>query len=212
MSLNVLVAETEKLLSDLLGEQFRKTFPEANIRCICTLEELSASEPKSLDLTVVDLILNDGDVLGWLNTRMKGFPRGKVMVLTSHEKDYLLHNVFRSAVAGIVHKADGLEALEMAVRTVLAGGSYFSPRIQEIRTRLHADQRLYAHVLSLREQSILKLIGMGTPSAMIAKRLGIREATVVDHRKNIMQKLGVHTQSELVTYALEKGFAHLRKR
>lgn len=212
MSLQILIAETEQLLSDLLGEQIRRTFPASTTTCVRTLGELQASRDVHFDLAVVDLVLNDGDVLAWLGSRMEAHPQGKVTVLTSLAKDYLLHHVFRSAVAGIVHKADGLECLEMALKTVLAGGSYYSPRIQDIRTRQHADQQHFAHILSLREQAVLKLIGAGASAEIIARQLGIRVNTVADHRKNLMHKLGIHSRAELITYALEKGFADLSKK
>lgn len=112
----------------------------------------------------------------------------------------------KSGVPGIVHKTDALDYLIMAIRTVSAGGSYYSPRIHEFRTSFAANPNFFAKILSPREQTVLEKIGRGDTTEQIVTALGISEATCIDHRKNVMLKLGLHRQSDLVAHALEKGF------
>lgn len=203
VSTQILIAEPELLLAELLGGHLERILPEASINRIRTLEALRDSK---FDLAIIDVVLADGDVVEWLKSRPEAGGLSKVIVLTSCEKEVLLHSVLHSAVAGVVHKADSLEFFEIALRTVLAGGSIVSPRIHELRIGLHTDPNLYAKILSPREQAVLRGIGAGHSVQAIAKELGITDATVKDHRKNIMAKLELHNQAELLAYVMEKGF------
>lgn len=206
MSERVLIAEMETLLSDLLGGHLKQILPDTEIRPIRTVQELAQCGHDTFDLAIVDLVLADGDIFGWLIPKTGPNPRHKVIVLTSCDLEVPLRELLNSGACGIVHKADGLSFLEIAVRTVLAGGSIVSPRIQEIRSRLLSDPASFTKILSAREQEILRLIASGRSVTEIASGLDIRQATVIDHRKNIMKKLGIHTQAELLAYAMEKGF------
>lgn len=206
MSARVLIAETETLLSDLLGGHLKQIIPDAEVLPVRTVQELTQSHHESFDLAIVDLVLADGDILEWLGAKSDASSRSKILVLTSCALEVPLRKLLHSGACGIVHKADGLAFLEIAVRTVLAGGSIVSPRIQEIRSRLHSDPRSFTKILSAREQEILRLIGAGQTVPRIAATLEIQETTVVDHRKNIMRKLGIHKQAGLLAYALQKGF------
>ena len=204
MSTRLLIAEPETLLAELLGAHLRASVPKVSVQKIRTVGELQLA---TFDLAIVDVVLADGDIMEWLRSRQAARKDAKVIVLTACEQDVLIHAVLQSGVASIVHKAESLAFFDAALQAVLAGGSIVSPRMQAIRTRLHADPNLYAKILSLREQMVLRGIAAGHSVHSLARELGIRDATVVDHRKNIMGKLDLHTQSELLAYALEKGFA-----
>lgn len=118
VSTRILIAEPELLLAELLGGHLERILPAASITRIRTVEALRSSH---FDLAIVDLVLADGDVVEWLKSRSENGGLSKVIVLTSCEKEVLLHSVLHSAVAGVVHKADSLEFFDIALRTVLAG-------------------------------------------------------------------------------------------
>jgi DNA-binding NarL/FixJ family response regulator len=208
----ILIAEDETLLAQLLSARLRATLPGASIDSVRTVAELRRYPFDHTDVVIVDLLLADGSSLEWIRSGCADHPRTKTIVLTSREDDYVLNSVFNSGVAGFVHKADGIDLLEIALKAVLAGGLFFSPKIQAMRSRLSAAPDFYAKILSVREQEIVAWVGEGLASADIACQLGLKESTVLDHRKNIMGKLGLHTQAELMTYALEKGFASFPRR
>ena len=206
MSLRLLIGESETLLAELLGAHLQEIFPGAQVICVRTVQELAEVSAEHFDLAIVDLLLADGNALAWLQARVTTHSPGRIIVLTACDKEVLLHSLLKTGAAGIIHKVDGLAFLEMALKTVSAGGSVFSPKIQEIRNRLHADPNFFAKILSPREQAILAGIGDGLDTHAIARKLGIKDVTVSDHRKNVMAKLGLHSAAELVAYTLAKGF------
>lgn len=209
MPLRALIADDEQLYCQLLSQQVRALLPDTSILTVTTLEELRAIETEKITFALVGLALADGSALSWVKRWSESNRTRKVIALTRGEEDYHVHGVFTSPIAGCVDKNDGLEFLEMAIRAVLAGGSFFSPRVQAMRARLSADPNHFSKLLSPREQTVLQLIGEGLSAAQIAQRLGLKTTTVHDHRKNLMHKLNLHSQTQLLTYALRKGFSRL---
>lgn len=61
-------------------------------------------------------------------------------------------------------------------------------------------------VLSAREAEVLALIARGHINKEIAQRLGIGLTTVISHRRNLMEKLGIRSVSGLTLYAVTRGY------
>lgn len=211
MPLRILIAEAETLVGDLLAAHLRGANSDAKIKLVRTTKELEQVGHDDFDVALVELLLADGDSLPWIRTWTQMRPRGKIIVLSAHDRDFLLHAVLRCGVAGMVHKADGIEFLDMAMRTVLAGGSFFSPRVHEMRSRMSTDPKYFAKLLSRRQQSVFELMANGASLAEIANSLGIRESTAKHHRKTVMRKLDLHSQADVVSYAIERGFRDGRR-
>lgn len=203
MPARILLGEPDTLLSDLLGAHLKRMFPEVQIATARSLHNLERLCADVYDLAVVDLHLDDGDIFEWLKQQRVS---GRVLVLTSCMKEAPIHRLLQLGTAAVVHKAEGLAFLEDAVRIALAGGSVISPKIREINSRMRADPHSFVRILSDREQEILAHFGAGHTSQEIAAVLKISEATVSDHRKNLMSKLGLKGQAQLLGYALGKGF------
>jgi DNA-binding NarL/FixJ family response regulator len=204
VSTRILIAERESLFAELLGDYLLRIVTDGVIQRVRTVSELKRSE---FEYAIVDLVLADGDVVDWLRSCSDRGTLKRVIVLTSCEKEYLLHSVVQLAIGGIVHKAETLQFFEIALKTVIAGGSSISPHIQELRVGLHSSPSLYSKILSPKEQVVLKGIATRKKVTEIAKDLRVAPATIIDHRKNIMRKLDIHSQFDLITYAIEAGFA-----
>ena len=206
MKLRVVIAETETLFSDFLGEHLERALGSVEVTTLRTVEELRAVGAERYDLALADLFLTDGPALPWLSSQMAERPSSRIIVITGTTADYQVHQVMRCGVPGVVHKTDGLASFRMALSTVVAGGAYCSPRIHTLRTAFAADPLFYAKILSPREQEVLLGLANGGSTEELARCLGVSTATCIDHRKTIMRKLGLHRQSELVAYALRRGF------
>ncbi len=146
------------------------------------------------------------------------YPTVKVIVLSMHSGEEYVFQVLRAGASGYVLKqSDSIEVLT-AIRAVLAGGSFLSPPIS--RTLIddyirRADVREQRDVeddpLTPREREVLQLLAEGLPNRRIAKRLSISVKTVESHRSNMMHKLGVRGKTDLVKYALRRGWATLQE-
>lgn len=203
--------EDQTILRQLLRTHLHQEFPAAKITETGTLSEsqsIAASGVK-FTLAIVDLELPDGNALAWVEQWSKTAAAPKIILLTSVSEDYALYRALHSNIPGFVHKTDDTSMLHLAIRTVLGGGVFFSPTVQKMRARMQTDPSFFPKILSEKEQKILELLGQGLSNEQAGALLGIKVLTVADHRRNIMQKLDLHNQAELMRYALEKGFSHI---
>jgi DNA-binding NarL/FixJ family response regulator len=119
-----------------------------------------------------------------------------------------------AGASGYVPKICAYDELLRAVRAIAAGGVYISPEIasavveRSVRGAPGTAASAYS-VLSSREREVLQLVAEGRTSGESARRLSISIKTVETHRRNIVQKLGLHGTAELTKYAIREGLTGL---
>ena len=111
----------------------------------------------------------------------------------------------REGAAACVLKEEGADELLLAMRQAIAGDTYLSRTLRS--QTLMANLRPATVVppnqgLSQRERAVLELVAEGLTNSETADRLKISRRTVESHRANVMQKLGLKTQAELIRYAI----------
>ena len=163
----------------------------------------------NFDLAIVDLELPDGNSMEWVIDWTDTGEQRKAIILTSVCEDYVLYQALHSNIPGFVHKNDEIQTLHLAIKTVLGDGVFFSSSVQRMRARMQRDPIFYNKVLSDREQEALIFLGQGLSNEEVAEYLGLKASSVQAHRKHIMSKLGIHSQVELMRYAVEKGFCKI---
>ena len=210
MSLRFLVVEDETLVRQLVIADIQMKFPGCRITEAGSLEELKKLDSKCLgpfSLAIVDLELPDGNALDWVEAYAAREEKPKVLLLSSMVEDFVLARALRSQTSGFVHKNDSRESLISGIELVLSGNLYYSPTVQRLRNAMVSDPVLFSKILSEKEQQILRLIAEGNSNEEIAEIEGSKVTTILFHRKNIMNKLNIHSAPELMRYAFQKGFA-----
>jgi DNA-binding NarL/FixJ family response regulator len=133
----------------------------------------------------------------------------KVVFLSMHADLELAREALRFGASGYVLKHSAAESLSRAIHEVLAGRVYVSPRISGdvLATAQQAPKRSdrSAAGLTPRERDVLQLVAEGRTIQGIANILGIACRTVVFHKSNIMDKIGLRTTAELTYYAIQCG-------
>ena len=135
----------------------------------------------------------------------------KILVLTVHESEEYILEVFKSGADGYCLKDASHSELLVAIKSVLSGKRFISPGIsgKVLDGYLDDSETLKSSSswdsLTQREREILKLVGEGYKNKEIADYLCISAKTVEKHRSNIMEKLDLHTASALTAYAIKKG-------
>jgi DNA-binding NarL/FixJ family response regulator len=135
------------------------------------------------------------------------------------DREYVL-SLFRAGIAGYVLKDESVSDLVLALKSVSAGGTYFSKVIQEAvmehMDELELGDRETAREvqdglirLSIREKEVFPLLADGLSAKDISKRLGISPKTVESHKYNIMEKLNVTSVADLTKIALKKNLIKL---
>jgi len=215
MSVKVLLADDHPIvrqgLRNLLNsEQDFKVVGEASdgLRAIELANQLHP------DVLVVDLMMPVLNGLEVIRRTKHSMPSLRIIVLSMQNADAYIVDAFKSGASGYVLKDTGPAELIQAIRDVVAGQRYLSPEISKRLINPYIQQSgeiiddPYQR-LSNREREVLQLTVEGLTSAEIAARLFISSRTAELHRSNFMSKLNLHSQNELVRYALKRGILSL---
>lgn len=138
-------------------------------------------------------------------------PDVKVLTLTVHEDQGYLRQLLKAGASGYLLKRAAVEVLIHAIRAVAAGNIYIDPALTEkvVGGYLHKETEsgaLLCGELSARETEVLRLSAWGYGNKEIAAKLGISVKTVETYKSRLMEKLGLHSRTELVRYALHQGW------
>jgi DNA-binding NarL/FixJ family response regulator len=131
-------------------------------------------------------------------------PRLRILVLSMHEEHQYAVRAIRAGAAGYLTKEGASSQLVQAIRKVAGGGAYISAEVAEqlaLGAMPDAKGPLHAS-LSDREFQIFRMIAEGKSVSDIAERLNLSVKTVSTHKANILQKMNMSTQAELIKYAL----------
>jgi two-component system, NarL family, response regulator NreC len=143
----------------------------------------------------------------------RGF-KTRVVILSMHANETYVREALRNGAAGYVLKDANPAEMLQAVREVSAGRRYLSASLSERAIEAYAHQAQDApadlyETLTTREREILQLAAESSSITEIAARLGISPRTVETHRENLMRKLGLQSQTDLIRYALRRGILPL---
>jgi two-component system, NarL family, response regulator NreC len=134
----------------------------------------------------------------------------RVVILSMHDDDAYVRQALQLGAAGYVLKDASAAELIDAIRAAAAGRRYLSPSLEERQHEILLKQIPAAvldpyETLTNRERQMLHLSAEGLSAAQIAEQLFLSPRTVETHRANLMRKLGVRSQAELIRYALLRG-------
>jgi two-component system response regulator NreC len=138
-------------------------------------------------------------------------PTAAIVILSMHSDEGYVLRALRAGAKGYLLKDSAEGDLIAAIKSVGEGKTFFSPEItkmlvedyvREIRTRGVEDSY---ELLTLREREILHLLAEGKSNKEIATLLNLSPYTVETHRRNLQEKLNLHSVAELILYAVRKG-------
>jgi two-component system, NarL family, response regulator NreC len=178
------------------------------------LEAADLVERLKPDVLVVDLMMPGLNGLEVTRQVSKRSPQTRVILLSMHANEgYVLEALRHGANAYVLKDCTATE-LTRAVREVAAGRRYLSPPLSERAIEAYLQKSKAATLdvydtLTGREREVLQLVAEGHSNAEISSRLFISPRTVEIHRANLMRKLGLRNQTDLIRFALRRGIVPL---
>jgi DNA-binding NarL/FixJ family response regulator len=164
------------------------------------------------DVAVLDLQMPDLGGLEVARRVQQQAPGTRVIILSMHGDEPFVQEALRYGVKGYVLKGSSTSELVSAVQAAVAGKRFLSAVLTERALDAYVQQ---AHdvakpldrydLLTNREREVLHLAAQGLNYAEMGQRLAISPRTAETHRGNVLRKLGLKDQTELVRYALSRG-------
>ena len=179
------------------------------------LEAVELTDQLRPDILVTDLMMPELNGLEVTRQALQRSPGTRVIVLSMHANEAYVLQAMRNGALGYVLKDSSLEELVLAVRTVLREDRYLSEAISDDMLQLYQQKERQSalddpyETLTNREREILQMVVEGLSSSQIADRLVISARTVETHRANLMRKLNLNSQAELIRFAIRKGIVLL---
>jgi len=174
------------------------------------IEAAQITERLKPDILVLDLMMGGIDGLEVARQVKERSPNTRIVVLSMFDNEAYVAEAMRCGALAYVLKGSTSSELLNAIRTAVDGRRYLSPPLTDLAINAYARMVGETKIdpfesLTAREREVLYLTVNGDTSTEIAERLHISPRTVETHRLNLMRKLGLHTHTELVRYALERG-------
>lgn len=160
------------------------------------------------DIAIVDITMPDMDGLE-VTRRIRDIAREtQILILTMHESDQMVRRVMEIGARGYVLKSDMAAQLIQAVKDLANGKISLTPKVSEMVLEGflkagESKQPENGHAQPTpREIEIIRLLAAGKTNKEIAAELGITLRTVETHRGRVMMKMGLHSLTELIHYAI----------
>ncbi len=161
------------------------------------------------DVALLDITMPGLSGLNALTRIKTDHPEVRVIMLSMHDNEEYVAHALKAGASGYLLKDSDLAELDLALRSVMRGGSYLTPSvsrhvIRDFTHRSPTEPGVYER-LTPRQTEIVQLIAEGHRNAEIGGILGVSEKTIETHRMQLMARLDIHDVTGLVRYAIRMG-------
>ncbi len=215
MTIRIMLADDHKMIRDGLRALLEK---QRDLEVVAEAADGQAAVQTARKVSPDVLVLDIGmpELNGIEATRqIAKLPRKpKIIGLSMHADRRYVAQMLKAGAAGYILKDSAFEELVQAINTVMKGKVYLSPAIAGTvvddyrRVAKDDDGSAYA-LLTEREREVLQQIAEGASTKDIAASLSVSVKTIETHRRQIMEKLKLHSVAELTKYAIKEGLTDL---
>lgn len=177
------------------------------------MEAIQLTEKLHPQVVILDLMMPD---LNGLEVTRQIHTHTRVLILSMYDNEGYVFEALRYGAFGYMLKDSTAVDLVQAVRAVAEGRRYLGPPFSELAIQTYIEKAKSKpldpyDMLTNRERQVLNLVVQGLSSNDVAVQLSISPRTVEIHRANLMHKLNLHSQSELIRFAIKRGILPLEE-
>jgi DNA-binding NarL/FixJ family response regulator len=170
-------------------------------------EVMAIVRERDFDVLVTDLSMPGRSGMELIKLVKSEKPKLRILVLSMHQESQYAVRAIKSGASGYLTKESAPGQLVQAIRKIAAGGAYISAEVAEQLAlgAMPGGEKPPHEALSDREFEVFRQLVAGSSVTEIAAALKLSVKTVSTHKANLMAKLGIGNQSELVRYAIRHG-------
>jgi len=172
------------------------------------VEQAEATQP---DIIVLDIAMPNLSGIEAAQRISALLPQTRIIILSMHSDESYVLRALKAGAKGYLLKDSAENDLIEAIRAVDEGKAFFSPEISNIMVEDYVREMKRRgaedsyELLTPREREILQMLAEGKSNKHIATVLDLSLYTVETHRRNLQDKLNLHSFAELILYAVRKG-------
>lgn len=207
--IKILIAEDHAIVRNGLRQIFSDTTDlEVVGEATNGSEVLELARKSDFDLLLLDMTMPGVTGPELIKRLLAEHPSMKILVLSMNNESQSVNRALKAGASGYVTKDSDQTVLLAAIRKVAAGHKYIDPTLVEAMVFDNATGEDSRHsILSDRELQVLQMLASGLNPGEIAESLFLSAKTVSTHKANLMQKLGIDNNADLVRYAIKHGLA-----
>lgn len=161
------------------------------------------------DIVILDISMPLLNGLEATRQIRKNRPTSQVLILSMHETEQVIQQVLEAGAMGYLFKSDAGRDLVGAIEALERNKTFFTSKVAQLVLDTFVGKRPLSEsgttALTAREREVVQLLAEGKSSKEIAVALDLTVKTAETHRSNLMRKLGLHSVSELVLYAVQNN-------
>ncbi len=215
MSIRILLADDHKIVRDGLRALLKN---QSGMEVIAEAGDGRSTVQMVQELlpnvVIMDIAMPDMNGIEATRQITATAPNVKIVALSMHSDKRFVAEMLKAGASGYLLKDCAFEELDNAIRAVIANRIYLSPKLADIiikdYTRLFPKTEFSVFsILTFREREVLQLLAEGKTTKEISSSLNISAKTVETYRKQLMDKLDIHSIAELTKYAVREGLTSL---
>ncbi len=170
-------------------------------------EALKKIREKNWDLLILDVDMPGRNGLEVLKQLKDEKIKTPVLIFSMHPEKHVAIRALKLGASGYLSKDTAGEELTKAIGLILSGKRYITPSLADLlATQLENPSDKAPHeLLSEREYQTMKLFAVGKTVSDISEELSLSVSTVSTYRMRILEKLGVKTSAEIISYAIRNN-------
>ncbi|MFH1728241.1 MAG: response regulator transcription factor [Pseudomonadota bacterium] len=215
MSKKILIADDHKILRDGLKSLIEN---ETSFQVVAEAKDGEEAVELSLkhkpEIVIIDITMPKLNGIKAAEMILQKIKDVKIIALSVHADKRYVSQMFKVGAKGYLLKDCAFEELIQAIHTVIEDKVYISPAVagEVVGDYIRHLDRGKSSVLSLltqREREVLELLADGKNAKEVAFMLEISVKTIETHRRQLMEKLNIHSIAELTKYAIREGIINL---
>jgi DNA-binding NarL/FixJ family response regulator len=201
----VLLADDHRIVSEglkgLLADDFELVGAVEDGRAL-----IAAAKTTKPDVIVADITMPHMNGIDAVAQLKRDNPDVKVVFLTMHQDSAYARRALDAGAHGFVVKHSATAELVMAIHAALKGQTFITPALtKDVLRKAERSSGNAANFLTTRQREILRLLAEGRSAKEIALTLAISPRTVEFHKYQLMETHGLHSNAELIHFAIKHG-------
>ncbi|HSG26986.1 MAG TPA: response regulator transcription factor [Candidatus Krumholzibacterium sp.] len=211
----ILLADDHRLMTEGLKALLDRSpgFEVAGI-ALDGIEAVEMAAEERPDIVILDVSMPRLNGVEAARQILRDLPETRIIMLSMHADRRFVQESLKVGARGYILKESASNEVLQAIKAVSRGEFFLSPPlrdrvINEFIELIRDGDVEEASPLSPREREVLQLVAEGRSTKEIAGTLNVSVKTIESHRRQIMEKLDLHSVAELTKYAVRTGLTTL---